>query len=506
MKKTLLLIFFCCVQSICPQQTYTQTRARLAGYNNEIDNIRLFNQQAIAQNPCNSKAHLALGYYFLEKNDVQQSQYHFSKTSQDFIELLRSRALMLKTQEQYEQANELYQEIIFQQPTWYNLFNYGCFAIGIGKIDAGIEAMHKSIALQFSLSAYHNIAYAHKIKGEFDKAIRLLKNILNTDPNNAGAHLTLANAYLNKGDFQQAYNANDWNLKHYDKDITPLKRLIETNQIAGKKVLLRCEGGLGDTIHYIRYAQRLKKLGAFVSAFVQPQLIPLFQQCYYIDTLITIGHQLPPFDVQASFMALPHAFNDRPETVTSHIPYIFPNEQLIKKWESVFDNKTINIGICWSANKHNDTSRLPIARRSIPLQKLQSIATINNVRLFSLQQHDGIEELPIIDTKNIQGSGQIHIFDENFDKKPGAFMDTAAVMMHLDLIISVDTAIAHLAGALGKPVWLLLPYCTDPRWTFGHAYSPWYPTMRIFKQPEPFDWDRVMQQIKDELLLVVENI
>jgi len=116
------------------------------------------------------------------------------------------------------------------------------------------------------------------------------------------------------------------------------------------------------------------------------------------------------------------------------------------------------------------------------------------LQFYSFQKYDGVEQL-----KTIAPDFPLHIFDDDFDKKHGSFMDTAAVMEHMDLIITVDTAIAHLAGALGRPVWLLLPYSTDWRWIVNRTDSPWYPTMRIFKQPAPFDWDNVMTAIYYEL-------
>jgi hypothetical protein len=139
-----------------------------------------------------------------------------------------------------------------------------------------------------------------------------------------------------------------------------------------------------------------------------------------------------------------------------------------------------------------------MARRGIPLSKLFPLKDIPRVDFFCLQKKEGLEQLC-----NIPADFIFHIFENNFDEDHGSFMDTAAVMQHLDLVITIDSAIAHLAGAMGKRVWLLLPYSTDWRWIAGRTDSPWYPTMRIFKQPRPFDWDSVAQQVHTALQALV---
>ena len=189
-------------------------------------------------------------------------------------------------------------------------------------------------------------------------------------------------------------------------------------------------------------------------------------------------------------MSLPAILELQEPQMAITVPYIFPAKQLVDYWGIKLGNdQHFKIGLCWQADTVNDSRRLPISRRSIPWTKLAVLGAIPNINFYSLQMKDARN------TEDIQGQLNIISLGDDFDTSHGAFMDTAAVMAHMDLILTVDTAIAHLAGAMGKPVWLMLPYQTDWRWIANRTDSPWYPSMRIFKQPNPFDWDTVVHQV-----------
>ncbi|MDR3550791.1 MAG: glycosyltransferase family 9 protein, partial [Candidatus Babeliales bacterium] len=273
------------------------------------------------------------------------------------------------------------------------------------------------------------------------------------------------------------------------------------NSLQGKKILLRFDGGMGDTLQFIRYAQLIKNLGATVFAQVQKPLIPLLSRCPYIDTMYAHDDQLPLAHDWAALMSLPAIFNSDEQTIPRNIPYLYPDELLIKHWHDYLTTDTnIKIGICWQADVFNDSSRPLVARRGIPLHEFYQLADHTQIHFYSLQQKEGLEQLT-----NLPDSFNLQLFDESFDIDHGSFMDTAAVIKNLDLVITVDTAIAHLAGALGTPVWLLLPYATDWRWIVGRTDSPWYPSMKIFKQSIAFDWKSVMNKINQELAIFINE-
>ena len=259
-------------------------------------------------------------------------------------------------------------------------------------------------------------------------------------------------------------------------------------------MLLRPEGGLGDTIQFLRYAKKLNQCGVRVIASVQKELYQLIRNCDYIDEFLKTGDRINvAYDDSTTLMSIPAIWYQYAEEIVQEIPYIHPDPALTLYWfEQLKKDTNFKIGICWGASAHNDSSRAPVARRSIPLELLYPLHDIPGVSLYSLQRFDGEEQLDELPNNII-----IHTFGEDFDKTFGPFMDSAAIIQNLDLVISVDTATAHLAGALGKPVFLMLPYSTDWRWIAHRTDTPWYPTMLIFKQPKPFDWQSVVQKVCD---------
>ena len=421
------------------------------------------------------------------------------------IDAYRELSTIFKKRGQLGQAAFYLEQAIAHEP--HNIttnFNLGCIYLKMGKIEKAIQAFRQICRYSpRAVSALYNIGYTLKTAGRVDEAILVYKEVLKKDPHYDAAHLALGFAYLSKGDFDRGWKQHERYLKRSKKNADKLRTLLREKKIKGKTILLHPEGGLGDTLLFIRYAQRLKAMGATVIAIVQKPLIPLLSHCSYIDKLLPSGtSSLPSYDASSTLMSLPAVFNDNEETFPHIIPYLTPNPTLVSHWKNRLTSNpaTLKIGICWQADVKNDVSRLPIARRGIPLTQFYCLASIPHLQFYSLQKYDGVEQL-----KTIPPDFSVHIFDDDFDKKHGSFMDTAAVMEHMDLIITVDTAIAHLAGALGRPVWLLLPYSTDWRWIVNRTDSPWYPTMRIFKQPAPFDWDNVMTAVYHELEEIQKN-
>ncbi len=340
------------------------------------------------------------------------------------------------------------------------------------------------------IAAIYNKGYALKMEGSCEAAITCYKKAIALDASYDAAHFALGMAYLSKGDFKQGWDQHARFLKQVDRNADKLRIFLNQGTTQGKTILLRPEGGLGDSINFIRYAQALKKYGIKTIVAVPKPLYALFKNCPGIDLLLLTGSPLPAFDDHTTLMSIPAILYSHEQALPSFKPYIFPDPHLVTKWGKYLEqDKNFKIGICWEASVHNDVSRPPVARRGIPLELLYILSEIEGVSLYSLQQCDGLDQL-----NQVPSYVKIHVFDDNFDK-PDNFMDTAAVMQHMDLIISVDTAIAHLAGAMGLPIWLMLPYATDWRWIAHQTSSPWYPTMKIFQQPHPFDWQSAVNNI-----------
>ncbi len=342
-----------------------------------------------------------------------------------------------------------------------------------------------------------------KFKVTPEKSIPLYLDIIEKNPKTIESLRGLSAAYLMQGDYVNGWKTH---LQLHESHLNRLQALIQNNEVSNKKVLLIYQGGLGDTFNFIRYAKRLKKLGAIVIAFVQTPLVHLLSRCPFIDRCISkknyvLSRVASTCDVYAQIMNLPALFEDTETTIPSSVPYVFPDHKLIEQWKKIVNKTTFNIGICWHPDTQNDEARMSIARRDIPLPMFEKLQNISNVHFYSLQKKDGLDQI-----NQINAQFPLTVIDDALlDGDHGPFMDTAAIIANLDLVITIDSAVAHLAGALGKPVWLLLPYATDWRWLINRTDSPWYPTMRIFKQPAPFDWNSVMENVYTELCLINKN-
>jgi len=412
-------------------------------------------------------------------------------------------ALEYQKNENYTQAIACYEDLLASNPLNINArFQLGCCHLSVGHKEQAIAAFSSILDLDpNTIPALYNLAFTYKVFGDLDKAIELYKKVLAIDPHYDPAHLALGFAYITQGDFEHGWQQHKRYLVQYGKNGDTLRTFLENDDIPYKKILLRLEGGLGDTLNFVRYAQVLKNMGADVIVNCQKQLIPLLSRCGYIDQLIPSGSPIPSYDADATLMSLPAIFADTEETVPQNIPYIFPDPQLVEYWQKQLAHDTnFKVGICWQVDVQNDQSKLLIARRGYPLEQFALLADTKNVSFYSLQKYDGTEQLSTLPT-----NFRLHTF-ENFDDHAGPFMDTAALITNLDLVITVDTAVAHLAGALGCKVWLLHPYATaDWRWICGRSDSHWYPTMRIFKQHEPFGYENVIQEVKYELKKLTEQ-
>ncbi len=419
---------------------------------------------------------------------VAQDPAHCEKRAQ-LVQLLRDA-------ERYDEAVEHLYALAELQPNKLSLhFDIGYLCTMVGRTQEAIKAFKKIAAVAPQASIIYNIGYTYKMEDNHDAALSYYRKALEMDPNYDNAQFAISRVYLQRGNFKEGWKASEKYLKSSGKYAGELREFIQSGSLAGKTILLVPEGHFGDTLQFVRYAKTFKNMGAHIIVAAQKQLLPLLSGCPFIDILLPLNAQLPRYDARVTMMSAAAALNSDEHTIPRDIPYIFPKKELIAYWkEQLAHDKKFKIGICWQADVFNDSSRPPVARRGIPLEKLYALAQFDGVSLYSLQRFDGVDQL-----KDIPESFKVHIFQEPFDTTHGSFMDTAAVIKNLDLVITVDTAIGHLAGSMGIPVWLMLPYSTDWRWLSNRTDTPWYPTMRIFKQPHPFDWDSVVRSIRKEL-------
>jgi hypothetical protein len=243
---------------------------------------------------------------------------------------------------------------------------------------------------------------------------------------------------------------------------------------------------VGDTFQFVRYARLVKERGGTVIVECQKPLRRILTSCPGIDELVARGEPIPAHDVCAPFMSLPLLLGTRPDTIPATIPYLTADPALVEQWrQELVALSGFKIGINWKGSADADKDG-----RSIPLAEFAPLAAVPGVRLISLQKGPGSEQLAAV-------AGQWAVIDlsARLDEATGPFMDTAAVMTHLDLVVTCDTSIPHLAGALGVPVWVALRKIPEWRWRLSGATSPWYPTMRLFRQEQRGDWGSVLLHI-----------
>lgn len=361
----------------------------------------------------------------------------------------------------------------------------------VGNTERAIHAYTTILAYCPDLAqVHHNLGYTLRVHGDLTGALKAYQRALELNPNSDAARFGLASTLLYQGNLKDGweYYCRE-QLKAGPFNIDRLQNKAQNHALAGKRILLQHQGGLGDTMMFLRYVAELKQQGASTIVLIPTVLKPLLMLCPYIDTIVTNGAPLPAYDEHISLMGLPLLFPDYENTVPTKIPYLFADSALQEEWNHYFTNNCphgcLKIGICWTADLKNDESRPHVAHRSVPLEELAPLRTFTTIRLYSLQK----------DTSELARAPYINSFGASFDTTHGAFMDSAAIMKNLDLVITVDTSVAHLAGALGVPIWLLLPYSVDWRWTAQRTDSLWYPTMRIFKQQTPLNWKPVINNI-----------
>ncbi|HEX3756074.1 MAG TPA: tetratricopeptide repeat protein [Rhizomicrobium sp.] len=259
--------------------------------------------------------------------------------------------------------------------------------------------------------------------------------------------------------------------------------------IAGKTLLLCAEQGYGDTIQFCRYARLAVARGARVILAVPDRLTRLLRSLGGSVQIVDQKSAVPSCDYRALLLSLPHIFRTQLDNVPGSVPYLHPEPERTTAWARRIGGEGFRIGIAWQGDRRLDVD----IGRSPPLALFAALAEVPGVRLISLQKFDGLDQL-----QGLPPDMPVEIL-EDFDSGPDGFVDTAAVMANLDLVITSDTAIAHLAGALARPTWVVLKHVPDWRWLLEREDTPWYPGMRLFRQPAPGDWHSVFAAMHAQL-------
>jgi tetratricopeptide (TPR) repeat protein len=416
------------------------------------------------------------------------------KLRPDYADAWNDLGITLARQSKHKEAADAYHEAIKFRPNYAEAFNnLGNALRCIGKFDESTECYRKALEHKPQYAdAYNNYGIALSEMGRFEEAVASYTRCLELRPNHVDAHMNRALTWLRKGDYAQGWAEYEWRWKKRPLSNRPLIQPQWNGfPLKGRTVLLITEQGFGDVLQFIRYAPVLKAQGARVIFECPEKLIKLLEGSPGVDVLLQQGAPLPPYDVYAPLLTVPGLVGTSLDQVPNQVPYLHPDPKLVEKWRDELSGyHEFKVGINWQGNPKYAGD----FHRSIPLKCFEPLARVPGVRLFSLQKNDGIDQLA-----QIAGKFEVTELGSRLDVDSGPFRDTAAVLKCLDLFVTSDTAVAHLAGALGVPVWMPLSTTPDWRWLSAREDNPWYPTMRIFRQETFLDWTPVFDRIATEL-------
>lgn len=424
----------------------------------------------------------------------------------DYAEAWCSRGTVLQQLGQLDAAVASHDRAIAIKPDYAQAYaNRGNALQKLQQLDAAIASYEQAIAINPRYAeAYYNRGTALKQRMQVDAAIASYEQAIAIKPDFADAHLNKALLKLLAGDYAEGWQSYEWRWKSEHK--ASLRHLTQpmwlgNAPLRGKTILLHCEQGFGDTLQFCRYVPLVSAMGAQVIVEAPAPLVNLLKTLDDATCIVSSIDDAPPYDYQCPLMSLPLAFKTTLQTVPASLPYLKADALKAAQWKSRLQETNrlqgLRVGLAWSGGfRPNQPEHWNAMneRRNIPLSRFADL-NIPGVAFYSLQKReDGPDQLMQLCSSGWAGP---HISD--FTEELHDFSDTAALIANLDLVISVDTAVAHLAGALGKPVWLLNRHDTCWRWLLEREDSPWYPTMRIFRQSQPGDWESVLATVRDEL-------
>lgn len=480
--------------------------ATLHFHQNDIVNaIRLF-KHIIEINPADETAYYSLGVCFQNQEDNNSALTHYLKCIElnpNHLDSLNNLGLLYSALKNYEEAEKCFRTVIESNPEYFNAYTnlgsllitqdkyheaFQCFTYALSLTEKENNVNNKSVALS-------NLGFIKLRQQKLDEAISYFDQALELNPESVLAHYNKAETLFMAGRLQQAWKhyeyrtgRKDFGKRHFHKMPSSL------DELSKKRVLVYAEQGLGDAFQFIRYIPLLKEKDCYIIFECDKSIFGLLKNFPGIDELLERDLLNSPdleYDYDLPLLTLPLLFNTSLESIPANVPYLFADEELSAKWRTVIGEEKFRIGVVWAGNPTHSNDR----HRSVRLSKFLNLFSIQGTRFFSLQKG-----FPLIQAKDYQ------LMITNLDDYGiKSFSDTAAILTNLDLLITVDTSVAHLAGAMGIPVWILLPNLPDWRWMLERNDSPWYPTARLFRQPSLGDWDSVFKDLNKELRVLTSN-
>ncbi|MGD0389665.1 MAG: tetratricopeptide repeat protein [Tepidisphaeraceae bacterium] len=451
--------------------------------------------RALAIRPDVAEFHGNLGEFLRELGKIPESIASFERAialnGSDPV-IRNNFGVSLAKARQFEAAIAQFRRAIELKPDYADPHaNMGTALNAIDRLDEAFAEIQTAIAMNPGLpDAYNSLGNVLFNKGEFSQAISLLSKVLSSNPNDAKLHANLALAYLVTGDFERGWREYEWRLRV--PEIVGNRQLPQPRwdggDLRGKTILLQSEQGFGDMIQFARFIPRVAGRGGRVILESPVETLRLFRDFPGVSQLAEHDKPLPHFDVQCPLMSLAAVFGVTEQTIPHEAPYLKSDPELARQWAGRFDaaGDRLRVGLAWAGRPEHAKDR----NRSMKLEQFAPLAAVENAAFYSLQMGEAAAQAA-------HPPSGLHLTDWTKDVRD--FADSAAMVEHLELVVTVDTSVAHLAAAMGKRVWVLLPRIPDWRWMLDRPDSPWYPTMRLFRQTTRGDWGEVLRRVVEAI-------
>ena len=444
-------------------------------------------------------AHTGLGNMQMAMGEIGSAELHFRRAiaiDPRYSAAWYNLGNLLYDAQRHAEAVECFRTAIELRPELNSAYNnLGLALVELGRHDEAIEFYERAIKNDpVFVDAYTHLGIALVALRRCDEGVQAYKRALALDANSVDANWNLGLCLMLQGDLENGWDRLEWRWRHpsFAKRVRHYSQpyLGKGHDVRGKTVLIYGEQGLGDTLHFCRYVPLLAHAGAEVKLEVQAPLIPLLSQLEGVKKIYALAESEPgKFDYHCSVLSLPRAFGTDLGSIPTTIPYLRSNFRVAEKWAASLGKKRKpRIGLVWSGNPEQADDKY----RSMPFSVIAALID-ERFDWISLQKDVRSSDVDLLHTtKNILPLGY----------KLGDFSETAGLIDNLDLVISVCTSVAHLAGAMGKPLWVLLSYNAEWRWLLDRPESPWYPTARLFRQNAMCDWTNVIADVRSQLNII----
>ena len=463
-------------------------------------------KRIIALNDKNAQAQYGLGvcYQSLDNNELALRQYKKAiELDPEYIDAFNNLGLLYSSLKNYDEAEKCFNSALKCNSKYSNsIINLGTIKLHKDDFDSALDYFNKALKVSIEgkndlgkSAAYSNIGFVALRRKNLNEAIKYFNIGISLNPESVLAHYNKAEALLMLGQFEEGWKEYEWRQGRKDFGKRKFENTFKPEyDLKGKKILVYAEQGLGDAIQFIRYLPMLKEKGCYIILECGKELHELIHDFNGIDEIIErnlIERPNIEYDYEVPLLSLPLYFNTKVDNIPVKVPYLSAKEDLKEKWSHIInDNENIKIGIVWAGSPIHTNDR----HRSIRLQQFLSLLSVEGTHFYSLQKG-----FSVIQAKDYQ------LLLTNLDEHIKSFADTSAIIENLDLVITVDTSVAHLAGALGKKTWVLLPFLPDWRWQLDGEKSIWYPTIKLYRQPKIGDWNSVFFKLKKELVAYIKE-